>query len=782
MVQKFLIQQPQEAITPQSAPDILSAYTEASTALNQFTKGVAQLGRGVVQKEQEAERIEIQTQVRHNVQTSLLKTLKPGNLSATSLTSFNAEMEGITQGVLPNVSPGNQKYAKALLSQYADAARGKVATAVNRLTTNQMQFAALNSLSQDSSDTVRSYRSGKQVPDPADPKKAILEGDIFAGQFNRRLDILVGEGLLTASSAAKMKSTAKESWDVSKLEGEYSRAIVSGQPKEFLEKVFASKQFSPDFLKKMKPIFQGMLATGRAQLGYNESIYDENIDNMVAKVSTGVMNSTDPRILGALHQTTEFYPKKLPKFEQRLEEAVLHAAKIKSIKWASPAERQEILTRPVDPSDPHFALKQKINIAAGKEAANLAKEARDNPVAYFLPSPAMQNAIHANETAATDDRDQKVQSLLPIPVHLLPALIATEKHGGLKDNELSVFERNALNERVQQIKQLPLQNQKDEIVKMIVGDPQEGLAAIPPKYQYIAANDLKKAGLPSASLKVVQLQVSDSARPLVDSAVIAWGQVDEKGKPLTLEQAYGETLKHHGLTTGQFKTKYNTSEAASNYFDVLSAMGGDTASDWKDDVEHGTSLSAQLVQEGHSPAEAIKMGSNGMHPDSSYGSFRGQVFLYPSDIQADTIWAAQRMVIEETQGKEIEIPASVFAQIAPRLREEQGKALLLGTAQFTMLPTFQGLQLVDMGRTPILINGEKVTIPFDQMLNSQSEFSNRVNEFEAKEQERFFANLNKNVNLTRTLEENLQTVGLLNEVGRQKMVQLFRNLKGLGAK
>lgn len=782
MVQKFLIQQPQEAIQPQSAPDILSAYTEASSALNTFTKGVSQLAVGVAKKEQEAERIGIQTQVRHNVQTSLLKTLKPGSLSPTSLSSFNAEMEGITQGVLPNVSRGNQKYAKALISQYADAGRNKVATAVNRLTTNQMQYAALNALSQESNDTVRSYRSGQEVPDPADPKKAVLEGDIFAGQFNRRLDTLVGEGLLTASTASRMKSTAKESWDISKLEGEYSRAIVAGQPKEFLDKVYSSKQFSPDFLKKMKPIFQGMLATGRAQLGYNESVYDENIDNMVAKVSTGVMNSTDPRILGALHQTTEFYPKKLAKFEQRLEEAALHASKIKSIKWASPAERQEILAHPVDPSSPHFALQQKINVAAVKEAANLDKEARDNPVAYVLPSPAMQNAIHANETAATDDRDQKVQSLLPIPVHLFPALIAAEKHIGLKDNELSVFDRNELSQQVQNIKKQPLQIQKDEIVRMILGDPQEGLPTIPAKYQYIAANDLKKAGLTASSLKVVQLQVSDSARHLVDSAVIAWGQVDEKGKPLTLEQAYGETLKHHGLTSGQFRTKYNTSEAASNYFDVLSAMGGDTASDWKDDVEGGTALSAQLVQEGHSTDEAIKMASNAMHPDSSYGSFRGQVFLYPSKIQADTIWAAQRMVIEETQGKDIEIPGSVFAQIAPKLREEQGKALLLGTAQFTMLPTFQGLQLVDMGRTPITVKGEKVTIPFDQMLNSQSDFSNRVNEFEAKEQERFFANLNKNVNLTRTLEENLQTVGLLNEVGRKKMVQLFRNLKGLGAK
>lgn len=539
-------------IQPQTMPDVQASGLAIIDKLSQFGFGVAKKIRERSKESLDAEKAAAQIQIRDGITHIREKVLDPGTFNINATDHYDAQVRGLTKGILDSTDPKIKTAVANYASYYGDRNRDVVVTRVQSLKKNQLIGGLQEYLSKNTDDAINSKFSDEVIPDPEDKSKTVSKGDVLIAQGNNRINDAMNSGIITPKEAFTYKEASHKSYAEAGYLHQFQQAIVQNHdPNKWLDSLHKNKSIDDTTKQKVEIQANGAVNRLKQSAQTSQNLIKQQADETIAQVSSGTLDINSPHVQNVKLRTDALPEDDQQGIEHRLTAASVFSVIKKEMKFRPYTERTELLKKlePL-PDDPDFKYKNKIRSALEKASDQMEKEFKKDRFAYVSNNPDVMRAFDSRMVAANDGsikiQPAQLQSIDPFAVAL-----DKERMMGANNQQLSVMNNDTAANIVASIDGLSDIKSKVQFLNNVFD--------VYGKYKNIANRDLKKAGAPQNVLDLANLDKIAGARPFLQGIYNSVEQKQEIEKRLKDRNSSGEKFSDFTqAATAQLQNLLNT--------------------------------------------------------------------------------------------------------------------------------------------------------------------------------------------------------------------------------
>jgi hypothetical protein len=517
--------QQSERVQPVSLPDVQVAGQELADRITQFGTGITAKIKKVSDEQDNAEKAAAQIQVRDGITHIREKVLDPQTFSDSSIDNYDAQVKGLTKGIISSANPKIKAAIANFASYYGDKNRDVVVNRVQSLKKNQLVGGLQEYVDKTKDDAVSAKFSGEIVPDPEDKDKVISKGDILIGQINKNVNMAMNSGLITPKEAFAYKESAQKSYEEADYLHQFQQALAQGHDSDkWLSSFDKDKNISPAIKQKVQIQAAGTTNELQQSFNTNKNLIQQQADDTIRQVSTGNIDVNSPHVNNVKLRTSALPEQDQQEIHHRLTSASVFSVAKKEIKFIPFIKRNSLLDK-LKPAidDPGFKFKDKINSALQKESDRLESEFKKDPFQYVSDNPDVTRAFQSRMTAANDG-STKIQPVQLQSIDPLAVALEKERMMGANNQQLSIMSKATSGAIIARLDSFPDVKSKIQFINDIFDSYG--------KYKNIANRDLKKAGAPQNILDLANLNNVDGAKPFLQGIYNSVEQKHEIQKAL----------------------------------------------------------------------------------------------------------------------------------------------------------------------------------------------------------------------------------------------------------
>jgi hypothetical protein len=698
------------------------AGKEAGNTLSYQEKTpITEADRAFVAAAQQANQALIHTEIQ--TQTMKFREDALNNLNPNSAFEFNAKFDGFSKGLMEQVSPDNQTYAKNLLDYYGTTNQLHVTGAVRGL---NKQIVLANTL-----DFVNKV-SGQAT-------NAAFDGDIIsaAALFNdmdRKLQSALATGMISGAQYESQKQAARSDINVSNYLGQFQRHLNAGQGAEayhkFINETHADITSKGDNLSYLeadtiRSKMHAMLQAWKQEQALKYGSLANQVKDFDTAASQPGINENDLKAKGAnlVSQILAVHPDDSYERRQLLGQVEFSFTKqnvLNEARWMSPAEREAIANQLQAEEQ-----KRGVNLTA-QEASNYSalinsvramdKQAKEDPAAYSFQHPAVQEALKTRQLmidgqqSLTGDNlqtgglpQQNAQNADPYY-----SAIQVQKRLGIPDKNISLLTKVEAADFANSISDL---------------GAEDALKAVQQKLAQYSVYQTKADQQKLAQYSVYQTIVAKDLSKVVKFPVMALNTAFEnpstRGRMALLYQAANnsdETLSKL-LTKDQSKGLNDAVREAiqANYGEAVLNMPGDPTKNIDAYIDIAARAAKVYALNGISaPAEqAVNDLVNG-----HINTFRvnGHLVMAPKDVDAGSAQKGILSLLKSIKSDNITVPGYLYQGLQEDRRKELYLNDLVINGMAAMSENQDGMYLVDQNKVPVLdAKGNNIGFNFNDL-------------------------------------------------------------------
>jgi hypothetical protein len=556
MVKELAQFQEKVEVQRRALPDVQTAQQGLTERLEQFGFGIAQKVREVSKEHAktvlDANKMAGQVQIRDGISHIREKVLDPQTFSDTAVDNYDAQVRGLTKGILDSADPKIKPALLNFASYYGDRNRDVVVTRVDALKKNQMVGGLQEYVDKTKDDAVNAKLGDEVIPDPEDKDKVVSKGDVFMGQINQRVDDAMNRGLITPKEAFTYKKSADKSYEEASYVHQAQQAITQGHDADkWLNSLDKNKNIDQATKQIVKSQALGKVNQLNQSVNTSQNLIKQQANDTVRQVSTGAIDVNSPHVDNVKLRTGALSEGDRQGFEHRLTSASVFSSIKKQMKFMPVNERNSILEKLTPASDdPDFEVKNKMHSALQKESDRLQKEFKDDSFQYVSDNPDVIRAYESRMTAANDG-STKIQPAQLQSTDPLAVALDKEKMMGASNKQLSVMKKNTAANIVASIDRLPDAKSKVQLVNDVFD--------MYGKYSTIAGRDLQKAGIPQNILYLANLDKIPEGKAILPIAFQSLNQQNEiKDRLQSLKGNKFSDFQNSAATSHELTTIFDT--------------------------------------------------------------------------------------------------------------------------------------------------------------------------------------------------------------------------------
>lgn len=603
-------------ITPAKVVDVQAPFNELSKVLEQFSQGAAQLAtRAATERATQAgaaagaapdfkgnlapgitaptqafnkaalaaSKMQTQIGIRSSIQNIHDSITSPQNLTIANkpIEAFDDQAIKYWNSISPNIPKQNLQNAENYYLFEAGNARRSVVQRVNALNLNVLR-------TEQQAYQLSIQREATQHAFNRDERASAA----LAGQAHQNNQAAVEGGIINQDIANVMGENLRHSLQTQSILGGYQRALMTGSGPEYIKNY--NKAALPDMNILQRTNLTGQLAGMEAVFeqtqGVNQAALRQQYVDHNSKIQSG--DHISPTLAAQFpNESARFWREFEPKFAA----SQLINTGASALRYASLADRQTVLNSFIQktlktPAD--IDAQRVISAVQQISKKQLTAQAND-PAGYNWNHPAFVEAQRQAQLQNTSQNQAETGNIEPSDSILkgtpTDVLLNIERSEGIPENKLSIIPNIAAVKLVQDIKQLPM----DQQIKAIqVLGAQWGNNAI------IGLRDLQKHGLPFAT--GIALSASNNTK--------------SRGHMSDVIETYNETPTELKTTQDLALSKWSAVEGTRISATIL---GDEVTTQFSDlnaslDATNGSSTLTQSQFKNEAVRLALQFGAKGM--------------------------------------------------------------------------------------------------------------------------------------------------------------------------
>lgn len=677
------------------------AMPNAQTIGERTASNIGKLGTitaGIIQKHQkdvlEAERASLHVQIINNIRRIHEQLVEPGKFNEHAVDSFDAQVKGMSEGILATVDPKNRAWAQNIIQYYAEQNRSGLVSKVQNLGRNRLIANTDESFYKIAEQAKIAAYKGEMTLDKN--KNQVMKSDILVSQANRALDLKLNLGM-SGQTVAAQKARFHDEVEKEIYLGQYHRALVGGDPEKYLKQFNKNKSLDPQLKESLKVHFTKMTHDYAMQIGFDRSTAHTEMKNAIAQVYDG-KSQDDLQVIK--NKINEFYPEAAPEFQRELDRATYAHSLVSTTKWVPPNEAVNILMehKPKE-GDPDFAGKLAEWQKIATMTQNNYKKGLADPKAYLDTNPNIMKVRNLRLVAASDGFAKIPSQSNPSTIDLPGAYLQEEKRMGLPQSLVGTQEGAAF---VRSISNLTNEQKLQRLNGFIIDHAAElkfengnYKTEINKEYANIVFKDLAKSKLPISDAILMSMQHNPKSLPLLNSAMNAF-ESSEKDLRAALPT---------GFKFDDFSKLVDKN--LNSYINSMHGYNGDVISSINEIKGATRKLGMYLFISGKAKGldEAAKQAAGAVVNDNfNYYTYNANTIRTPQDIDhRSAIDASNVLKVKALNDPELNVPTVFQLSVdqTPEQKRTDYYRSILSHGYTQTLPDHTGLQLLSSQGIPV---------------------------------------------------------------------------------
>lgn len=689
-------------------------------------------------EELQAERADKHLQVLEGIRHIRENILSPQNFNDNALNNYDASVKGFATGILNTTSEKNKRYIENLIQYYGSQSRDIIGNRVGQLSKNKLIANFNEYIDRVGQSAETAYYNGDMIVD--DKKNQINKGDILAGQIHQKINTMLSSGLISGAQASSISERLKNRYETSTYLGQFNRALQAGKPQEYIKSFDENKTIDPFLKMNLKSKFIGMLHDYKIEHGFNSFTLRNEMDNAI----TGVLNGENPsNFQTTINKIIQFAPNEAPDFESRLKTAEYGANLVKSTRWMSLPEAEDIYQKnKPNINDSNYARKFKMWSHIGYMINENYRKAINDPADYIETNPNVLKVKENRLVAASDGFGKLSSQTNASSIDYVGAKLEAEKQMGLPQAIIGNKEAGSF---VHSLNGLTHQQQLQRLNNFIMshaayvamrnGTP---TTEVNSHYVNIVMKDLYKAKLPIANMMLIGMQNNPQSIRFINDAMNAF----DSGKKV-LENDLPSDINKNDLMN---KVK----DELQDYVESTTGYNGASSSVISDAYNHVYLLALKLAQK-ESGSQAAKDASDALiNNNFEYHQVLNHTIRTPPDFSNNLLNFGVKTLRAEAIKSNLAIPPWFEANmgLTDIQRKNDYYSHIFSDGYVETTSDNMGIILVSPSGNPVkTIDGNNFQFSFADMNNPQSVARDKITSLPLLMETKEFQNMEKSISM-----------------------------------
>ena len=698
--------------------------------------GITEVTRAFNQAALASNKMQNQVTIRNDIQSISDNITNPATFGVGATAQFDAQVQALGEAFLPNVPKQNLQVAQNIFQFEAGNARRAISRKEGVLKQNIVLGAFREAI----------------ISNGTESGNTAHNGDLTAalgihGQTAQNINAGVEGGIISKGDGKTLNENSRQNIQNHNILGGFERALNAGVGDQYIKDFEKSKlPEAPEDKAQLTAQMLGMEANhGQSALMRQKSIQDK-LQQQNTALQLGL--HVDPVLLA---QFKNEHPAEWVQMQAKLIFSKLYGSTMQAMRFLGVNERNvaiQTLAQNVR-EEPNNFNKQRLLDAVHRGSNQQLKAVLDDPHGYVQSSPAVQNALSARQIAVAARAQagpfgRAIETITPqgtfdvgrlmwptidaaklAPLSIDPIQVSLNMQAdmGVPPEDRSVMSKAAASEFVTQLKNLPLDQQIQQVQGVLL-DPNTGFG----EHADIALRDFNKAHLGFAHQYILSAAHDPAVRALIPEMVAAKEQ-DVKQRKNTLEVALDRANLGLAKGSSNLTTKADIrSEVVNNLQDYTASLGsGNTPTSQlqaqvTDEVQEGTTY--LMANKGESLQQAAKDAADFVvnHNFQYVSQANSNIPLrVAAGRDKEQIFAAGNNLKAQALTEDLQIPQSYkngFPGVPQSRLEEIYKDNIQRDSYLISNPGTNAIILVDpQGRTILTQKGNQIEATYAQIDN-----------------------------------------------------------------